>query len=49
MIEDPRTKMVRYIIIYTVLTVGAIVMMVPLLMDRLNFVENARQDHHSPA
>ena len=31
MIEDPRAKMVRYIVIYTILTVGAIVMMVPLL------------------
>ena len=31
MIEDPRTKMVRHIIIYLVLTAGAVVMMVPLL------------------
>lgn len=31
MIEDPRSKMVRHIIVYMILTAGAIVMMVPLL------------------
>ena len=31
MIEDPRVKVFRHIIIYAVLTAGAVVMMVPLL------------------
>ena len=31
MIESPRVKTTRYIVVYTILTLGAIVMLVPLL------------------
>ena len=41
MIENPRVKTIRHVIVYAILTAGAIVMMVPLALDRHNFAEDA--------
>ena len=47
MIESPRVKTTRYIVVYAILTLGAIVMLVPLLWTVSHLAENARQSHHS--